>query len=62
MTPDRLEELKAILDEDGYFVTDDIWELIAEVERLNVLIENQSETIQKYSAEHYKRCTPEEIP
>jgi hypothetical protein len=34
MTPERLEELKAILDEDGYFVTDDIRELIAEVERL----------------------------
>jgi hypothetical protein len=62
MTPERLKELKAILDKDGYFVTDDIRELIAEVERLNVLIENQSETIQKYSAEHYKRCTLKDTP
>jgi hypothetical protein len=37
MTPERLEELKAILDEDGYFVTDDIRDLIAEVERLHRL-------------------------
>lgn len=35
MTPERLEELKAILDKDGYFVTDDIRELITEVERLS---------------------------
>jgi hypothetical protein len=57
MTPERLEELKAILDEDGYFVTDDIRELIAEVERLNVLIKNQSDTIRSMSSKHHNRCT-----